>query len=1356
MPRPFPSGLRARLLLLVLFAIIPALGLMLYNAAEGRRLAMARAEGDALQVAQEAASTHARFVEQARQVLMRLAQLPSMRRGPETRCRLIFNDLETQYLQQYPRYTNLGVISPAGEVSCSVLPFTGPARLADQPAFQAALQTLDFSPGNYELDQAIGRATVTLFQPVVDFEGGQALVVVFATLDMDWLNQLAAEADLPDGSTFTVVDHTGAVLIHYPDGGQRVGRIVPEPAVLEAIRTPPAENTLEARDAAGLQRLYAFAPLGQVARPGAERAAATAPGYIVIGIPAEIVFAEANRLLTSNLLALGAVAVLALAAAWAGGDLFILRQVQALVHATQRLSAGDLSARTGLPPAEGELSQLAQTFDRMAAALEQREAERQQSEAALRKSEELYRTLAQNFPNGAVLLFDHDLRYTLADGAGLAQVGLSKDMLEKATIWEVFPPEVVALLEPRYRAALAGTESAFEVPFAGRVYLVRTLPIRNERGDTQSVAGMVMTQDITESKQAEEALRARERQYRNIFESVNDGLLLYDLEGRPVDCNPAVSRMFGYTVEEFLQLRADDFVHPDSRSLFALFGDTVRAGREFQARGQMMRKDGSTFHAEARGSLFLYHGQPHVLAIVRDVTEEVAATQLLEQRVEARTRELAALLQVSRNITSTLELESVLGQFLDQIKAALDYSAASIFSREGEMFHCRAYRGPFPEEKALQIRYSANNAIDLHVISSRQPFYIPDLHDDTPVARYFRKVSGPEEFENLYAHIHSWLRVPLIVKEQVIGVLTLHHHEPGHYSPQQAELALAFADQAAAAIENARLFEAVQRRAEQFRVISAVGQRIAAILAVDELLVQTARLIRETFGYHHTHIGLIEGEEVVFKTAAAGPPDDPQYQNCEAVRLRVGEDGIVGWVAQRGEPLLVPDVRRDTRFVAAKGDQTCAELAVPIKVKGQVIGVIEAESERVNGFDESDVAVLQSLADQAAVGIENARLFEAEQRRAEQFRIIGEVGRRITSILAVDELLSQTVRLIRETFGYYHVHIGLIEDETVVFKASAGVWQQEAECLCCASQHLRVGREGVSGWVAGTGEHLLVPDIQKEPRYIPLQPGQSGSSLTLPLTVKGQVIGVLDVENERLNGFDQSDVAVLQSLAHQVAVAIENARLYEQAQQLAALEERQKLARELHDSVSQALYGIALGARTARTQLNRDPDRVVEPLDYVLSLSEAALAEMRALIFELRPESLAVEGLVAALDKHAASLHARHRLDVRTTFGDEPQVTLEVKEALYRIALEAMHNTIKHARASRVDLRLQETESGLLLEVRDDGAGFDPARSFPGHLGLQSMRERVDRLGGVLTVESAPGQGARVSVRIPKSPEHLL
>lgn len=208
--------------------------------------------------------------------------------------------------------------------------------------------------------------------------------------------------------------------------------------------------------------------------------------------------------------------------------------------------------------------------------------------------------------------------------------------------------------------------------------------------------------------------------------------------------------------------------------------------------------------------------------------------------------------------------------------------------------------------------------------------------------------------------------------------------------------------------------------------------------------------------------------------------------------------------------------------------------------------------------------------------------------------------------------------------------------------------------------------------------------------------------------------------------------------------------LYEQAQQLAALQERQRLARELHDSVSQALYGISLGIQTAIELQEHDPQQATASLEYAIALTEAGLAEMRALIFELRPESLETEGLVAALVKQIAVLRTRYRLTVEADLAEEPSLSLEKKNALYRIAQEACHNIVKHARASTVTLRLSEQEDAVLLEVLDDGRGFDPTRSFPGHLGLRSMQERTAKVEGTIAIESVPDHGTCIRVHVPR------
>ncbi len=256
---------------------------------------------------------------------------------------------------------------------------------------------------------------------------------------------------------------------------------------------------------------------------------------------------------------------------------------------------------------------------------------------------------------------------------------------------------------------------------------------------------------------------------------------------------------------------------------------------------------------------------------------------------------------------------------------------------------------------------------------------------------------------------------------------------------------------------------------------------------------------------------------------------------------------------------------------------------------------------------------------------------------------------------------------------------------------------------------------------------------------------------SVPLLYRNRAIGALNVFYPRGKNPSSTDIAFLTAIADQAALAAENARLFAEAKEKAILEERQRLARELHDSVSQALYGIALGARTARTLLDRDPTLAAEPLDYVLSLAEAGLAEMRALIFELRPETLETEGLVVALTRQIESVRARHKLQIRAEWCEDPQLPYEITEAIYRIAQEALNNIVKHAHARQAVVRLTCGVDEIHFEVSDDGDGFASEEAFPGHLGLRTMRERATRLGGTLQVESAPAQGTRILVTIPQA-----
>ncbi|MCA0453708.1 MAG: GAF domain-containing protein [Chloroflexi bacterium] len=281
------------------------------------------------------------------------------------------------------------------------------------------------------------------------------------------------------------------------------------------------------------------------------------------------------------------------------------------------------------------------------------------------------------------------------------------------------------------------------------------------------------------------------------------------------------------------------------------------------------------------------------------------------------------------------------------------------------------------------------------------------------------------------------------------------------------------------------------------------------------------------------------------------------------------------------------------------------------------------------------------------------------------------------------------------------------------------------------------------------------PEIAHHPASTSAQRFGIRSMAFANLVQNQRVVGIFAIGCKVQRNFTDRELRLMAGVTDLTGAALERFRLRDEterarqrAHELAALEERTRLARELHDSVSQALYGIGLGAQTAHRHLDKNPAMVRESIEYVLTLAEAGLTEMRALIFELRPESLETEGLVVALAKQGASIQARHGIQVHLELSDEPDMPLPNKESLYRVMREALHNVVKHASATQITLRMQDLDDGLALEVVDNGIGFDSDKEFPGHLGLHSMRERIAQMNGEITIASKPGEGTRLSVRI--------
>ena len=371
---------------------------------------------------------------------------------------------------------------------------------------------------------------------------------------------------------------------------------------------------------------------------------------------------------------------------------------------------------------------------------------------------------------------------------------------------------------------------------------------------------------------------------------------------------------------------------------------------------------------------------------------------------------------------------------------------------------------------------------------------------------------------------------------------------------------------------------------------------------------------------------------------------------------------------------------------------------------------------------------------------------QALRRRAVQLETSAQISREITSILEIDELLTRVVDLIRDVFGYYHVRIFLVNDDgsNLVLRVTSA--QAEPRV-----RHMPLGPGSLNGEAAQANQALLVNDVSRDARYLADEDlPDTRAELVVPLRVGEEVVGTLDVQSREVDAFTPEDVLVIQSLGDQLAIAIENARLYRQARQVAVMEERQRLARDLHDSVTQALYSMTLltegGRRLAHAGVLENAEAFFADL---WEISRQSLKEMRLMVHELRPPALEQEGLVGAVQARLDAVEGRAGVETRLLVDGECELPPQMEEALYRIALEALNNALKHAAATAITVRIDTGSDRVQLEVTDNGRGFDPHQAAgKGGIGLATMRERAEQLGGRLEIETAPGAGTRIRVTL--------
>jgi Signal transduction histidine kinase len=585
----------------------------------------------------------------------------------------------------------------------------------------------------------------------------------------------------------------------------------------------------------------------------------------------------------------------------------------------------------------------------------------------------------------------------------------------------------------------------------------------------------------------------------------------------------------------------------------------------------------------------------------------------------------------------------------------------------------------------------------------------------------------------------------------------------------------------AAAVAAAEMRALLQRQ-ESLR---AVVESISSELELRPLLTRIVRHACELIGADNGTIGLYDPERNVIRTEAVFqmPPDE--------LGAEMGPDvGLAGHVLRTQMPLVL-DRYGDVRAPTLPRLSENSVVGIPIFWRGRMIGFFGiGASPRVNDrgekmppkrFTETDVETLTLFARHAAVAIENARLFDTTQRALADTQLLYDTSARMNAAGDTGEVIAAYLRQVAAGAERHACTVALYENDAQGRRTHVcvvGAWHPDRGLDL--STHRHPYTFDALDAMLDAGETVTIRDVHSDPRVSSelrrIQEASGRPALCfIPLRARGQRIGLVILSSGQVRDWPEHEVRPYQITAAQLATAIESREqqrlLYQRGQEVAVLEERQRLARDLHDSVTQHLFAMTLIGKSVASMWKRDPAEGERRIDRVVSLAHTALEEMRALLAELRP---ADPNTAVDLPSHPAASRLRRgglaaalKAHLEATIGDEgPRVELDTaayrpveperEEALLRIAQEATANALKHGRPKTLRLRLTADEAGAVtLTVADDGVGFDPGAARPAAqtagsgLGLTSMRERAEELGGTLTVAARPGGGTAVTAVLP-------
>ncbi|MEM7029057.1 MAG: GAF domain-containing protein [Chloroflexota bacterium] len=564
--------------------------------------------------------------------------------------------------------------------------------------------------------------------------------------------------------------------------------------------------------------------------------------------------------------------------------------------------------------------------------------------------------------------------------------------------------------------------------------------------------------------------------------------------------------------------------------------------------------------------------------------------------------------------------------------------------------------------------------------------------------------------------------------------------------------------------ERKKTEDIINRRLEELTVIATASQQLQKLQEPSVLSSALIKVLKETLGYAYSIVLLLEeGTDrlLPFAVTEMDSPLSTEAQRKSFMRsydIRLGK-GITGIVAQTGKPINLGNVQQDERYIGPE-NYVKSELCVPIFRQDEVIGVLNVEALEENAYSASDQRILETLAAQISVAIRNAQLFEQIQQSAVELeKGVADRTRELTTLYNITEIASQA-KDIETTLAQILDQIGLMMDCNA---GSIGLLSENENTLQLVA-HKGLNPDIVSelqgrpieqtfqGKVWHTNKPFIISDLSSNANTWSQVKSQYHSYLGVPMRTNGYTLGVLSL-NRAIGQppFTEDEITLLSSIADQAGVLIERALLRQQAERAALIEERERLALTLHDSITQSLYSLALLANGGKKQAERGLlDNVADYLADIGTIAGQCLKEMRMLVYKLRPIILEEEGLAGAIQQRLDAVEGRSGIQTRLLVEDDVRLPALIEEELYYIAQEALNNVIKHAAASRVTVQLmvksdQPGHPQIELTIQDDGCGFDlTAAKKSGGLGLVSMEKRINHIGGMLTIQAELDKGTTV------------